>query len=79
MVNYSTKALKSPDLTLRGTNAALVEVLMTGKLRDASGSGPVKAEGRIGALEELLGLVSAPEFWFQIVTRPAWVASSAKK
>ena len=45
---------------------------MSAKPGDAIAKGTIKAQGRAMALDELLGLMTAPEYWFPIVTRPAW-------
>lgn len=74
VVNHLPKAGDSPDVTVRGTSAAIVELLMGGKPADVIASGAIKTEGRAAALTELLGMTTPPEFWFPIVTRPAWKA-----
>jgi len=72
VLNYSARLAATPDLTIRGTSAAIVATLMGGKPEQAISQGIVKVEGRQAALSELLSLTTPPEFWFPIITRPAW-------
>jgi alkyl sulfatase BDS1-like metallo-beta-lactamase superfamily hydrolase len=72
VLNHSAKVAPTPDLTLKGSSAAIVAALMGSKPEQAIAQGTVRAEGRVAALSELLSLTTAPEFWFPIVTRPAW-------
>ena len=74
VINHLPKLGDSPDVTVRGTSAAIVELLMGGKPADVIASGAIKTDGRAAALTELLGMTTAPEFFFPIVTRPAWKA-----
>ncbi|KLK90861.1 hypothetical protein AA309_23365 [Microvirga vignae] len=74
VLNYSGKPAASPDLTITGSNAAIVAALLGGKPEEVMANGTLKAEGRTAALGELVGVTAVPEFWFPIVTRPAWKA-----
>lgn len=72
VLNHLANSSDSPDLTVKGSSAAIVELLMGGKAADMIASGAVKTDGRAEAVTELLGMMSTPAFWFPIVTRPAW-------
>ena len=72
VLNHSTKPVGTPDLTVRGNEAAIVLALMGGKPQEAIAQGAIKVEGRAAALTELLAMTTAPQFWFPIVTRPPW-------
>jgi alkyl sulfatase BDS1-like metallo-beta-lactamase superfamily hydrolase len=74
VLNYSAKPAASPDATIKGTNAAIVAALMSGKPDEAIASGTIKSEGNASALSDLLAALAPAEFWFPIVTRPAWKA-----
>lgn len=72
VLNHLTRPSASPDITVKGTSAAIVAVLMGGQPAEMIARGAVKTEGRAAALTELVGMTTTPEFWFPIVTRPAW-------
>ena len=72
VLNHFAKPSASPDLTVKGTSAAIVAALMGGKPAESIARGSIKAEGRAAALTELVGMTTSPEFWFPIVTRPSW-------
>ncbi|MGL9620955.1 alkyl sulfatase dimerization domain-containing protein [Bradyrhizobium sp. U531] len=69
VLNHSNKPATSPDLTVKGSTAAVVAALMSGKSGENSG---LSFDGNQTALSELLGLTTTPPFLFPIVTRPAW-------
>lgn len=60
------------SLTIKGDEVATIKARMSGKAEQAAAQGAIKAEGRASAVAELLNLTTTPEFWFPIVTRPAW-------
>ena len=73
VVNSRAKPIGDPDLTLKGPGSTLNEVLLSGDPAVAEAaikSGKITAIGRIGALTDLLGLMTKFPFWFPIITRP---------
>jgi alkyl sulfatase BDS1-like metallo-beta-lactamase superfamily hydrolase len=72
VLNAFNQLAASADVTVTGTSSALVAALMGGKPDEMISRGEIKAEGRMEALGELVAMTTPPEFWFPIVTRPAW-------
>ncbi|TKV82237.1 MBL fold metallo-hydrolase [Bradyrhizobium elkanii] len=72
VLNQFSVSSPSPDATIKGSNASIVAVLMEGKPAEMMSRGDVKTDGRAAAVTELIEMTTAPEFWFPIVTRPAW-------
>ena len=71
VVKSRAKTTPDPDLTLRGSGAALNAVIIRGDPAAAVKAGDVVATGRLEALTELVGMLTRFKFWFQIITRPS--------
>jgi alkyl sulfatase BDS1-like metallo-beta-lactamase superfamily hydrolase len=72
VLSHSSRPAASPDLTVKGTAAGIIAALMGGNPGQAVAQGMIQVQGRAAALDELLSLTTAPDFWFPVVTRPAW-------
>lgn len=71
VVNSRATPLDDPDLTLKGTGAALNALIFGGDPGAVLARGEVTATGRTEALAELAALVTKFKLLFPIVTRPA--------
>jgi alkyl sulfatase BDS1-like metallo-beta-lactamase superfamily hydrolase len=71
VVNSHAALAIDPDVTIKGSGAAINALLLGGNPMAVIKSGKIATTGRTEALMELLGMMTKFKFWFPIITRPA--------